>query len=135
MTSPLVSLKDAMRQWLLADVELLALLRAAKIFLEPPKHTAFPYVAFLTSRASENGTSSDEGHIIEFSLGIWSRHKGSAESLSIASAIDRRLSTMPGSLDGHHLVNLIVRSVEPLRLRDDESWLTQIRIRAITEVI
>jgi hypothetical protein len=55
--------------------------------------------------------------------------------LIIAAAVDQRLATLPASLDGHRLINLIVRSVEPTRLSDGETWRTEIRIKAVTEVI
>jgi Protein of unknown function (DUF3168) len=135
MTSPIVAFKAAVQQWLLLDMALLGLLREAKIFADQPKHAAYPHIAFITALARDNGTSSDEGHILELTLAIWSRHRGSEESLTITAAIEQRLGTLPKALNGHRLINLIVRSVEPTRLRDGETWRTDLRIRAVTEVI
>jgi hypothetical protein len=135
MSAPIVAIKQAIRLWLLADTALLALLREPKIYADQPKHVAFPHVAFVSAEARENGTSSDHGHVIELTLGIWSRHLGSDESLTIADAIDRRLASLPNSMNGHRLINLIIRSVQPIRLRDAETWRTDIRIKAVTEVI
>jgi hypothetical protein len=134
MSAPIVAIKQAIRLWLLGDTALQALLREPKIYAEQPKHVAFPHVAFVSAEARENGTSSDNGHVIELTLGIWSRHLGSEESLTIAYAIDQRLASLPSSMNGHRLVNLIMRSVQPLRLRDGETWRTDVRIRAVTEV-
>jgi hypothetical protein len=135
MSAPIVAIKKAIRGWLLTDTALLTLLREPKIYTDQPKHVAFPHVAFVSAEARENGTSSDNGHIIEMTLGIWSRHLGSEESLTIADAIDRRLASLPINMNGHRLVNLIIRSVQPIRLRDGETWRTDIRIKAVTEVI
>ncbi len=142
MTSPIVALKDAIRLRLIADPVVLGLLHEPKVFADPPKHAAFPHVAFISAQARENGTATDEGHSIDLTLGIWSRHKGSAEGLTISTAIaatlasmPAALASMPATLAGHHLVNLSVRSVEPVLSRDGETWRSLMRIRAVTEVL
>jgi Protein of unknown function (DUF3168) len=135
MTSPIVALKEAIRLRLVADLSVLALLREPKVFADPPKHAAFPHVAFVAAQARENGTATDDGHSIDLTLGIWSRHNGSAEGLATAAVIGEALAAMPTALDGHHLVNLTVRTVEPVQARDGETWRTLLRIRAVTEVI
>ncbi|MFM9976096.1 MAG: DUF3168 domain-containing protein [Beijerinckiaceae bacterium] len=135
MTSPIVALKDAIRLRLIADPVVLGLLHEPKVFADPPKHAAFPHVAFISAQARENGTATDEGHSIDLTLGIWSRHKGSAEGLTISTAIAATLASMSAALAGHHLVNLSVRSVEPVLSRDGETWRSLMRIRAVTEVL
>jgi hypothetical protein len=113
----------------------LALLRAPKVFVDPPRHVAFPHIAFISAIARENGTCSDEGHVVDIALGVWSRGKGSGEGLALASAAAAVLPAMPPALPGHRLVNLIVLSVEPASLADKETWRIEIRIRAVTEVL
>jgi Protein of unknown function (DUF3168) len=135
MIAPIVALKEAIRLRLIADAGLLGLLREPKIFADPPKHAAFPHLAFITAQARENGTATDEGHSIDLTLGIWTRHNGSAEGLSISAAAEAALAATPPVPTGHHLVNLTVRTVEPVQTRDGETWRTLMRIRAVTEVI
>jgi Protein of unknown function (DUF3168) len=135
MTSPVVALKDAIRLRLASDAGVLALIREPKIFADLPKHAAFPYIAFLAAEARENGTATDDGHLITLTLGIWSRHGGSSESLTIAAAVDAAFENIPQELNGHHLVSLMVRTVEPFLLKDGETWRCLLRLRAVTEVL
>lgn len=135
MISPVVALKDAIRVTLMSDAAVLVLLREPKVFADPPKHAAFPYIAFVAAEAQENGTATDDGHLTNLTLGAWARHGGSSESLMVAAAIEGALRSIPQTLNGHHLVNLTVRSVEPTQLKDGETWRCLVRLRAVTEVL
>lgn len=134
MTSPVAALKDAIRARLQADAGVLALLRGPKVHLDPPRHAAFPYAAFVSAIARENGTASDDGHATELGLAIWCRGGGSAEGLAVADAIGASLAGLPTDLTGHRLVNIMVLAVEPTPLKDGETWRVLMRIRAVTEV-
>jgi Protein of unknown function (DUF3168) len=134
MSAPIVALKDAIKARLQADAGVLALLREPKVFADPPKHAAFPHVAFVAAAARENGTSSEDGHLIDMTLGLWCRGSGSGEGLQLADAITLALASLPMALSGHRLVNLLVLAVEPTVLKDGETWRTSMRIRAVTEV-
>jgi hypothetical protein len=134
MTAPIRVIQEAMRLRLQADATVLALLREPKVFADPPKHAAYPHVAFVSAVARENGTSSEDGHAIDLTLGIWCRGKGSGEGLDIADAVTLALAGLPAVLSGHRLVNLLVLSVEPTVLKDGETWRTLMRLRAVTEV-
>jgi hypothetical protein len=135
MTSPIVALKDAVRTRLATDAGVLALLRQAKVHADPPRNPSYPFLAFVAAEARENGTSSDEGHVIDLTLAAITRGTGSGEGAGIADAV--RLSLISGALapSGHRLVNLTLRSVEPVAQRDGETWRTLIRLRAVTETI
>jgi Protein of unknown function (DUF3168) len=135
MTSPIHAVRDAMRLRLQADAGMLALLREPKVFADSPKHAAYPHVAFVSATARENGTSSDNGHVIDLALGIWCRGNGSGEGLQIADAITLSLAGLPAVLAGHRMVNLLVLSIEPTVLKDGETWRVLMRIRAVTEVV
>lgn len=135
MSAPLVAIKTAIRTHLLANAAVLALLREPKIYADIPRHAAFAHIAFIAGEARENGTSSDDGHLMDLSLGIWSRQGGSVEGLAIAEAVTVALGSLPKMLDGHRLVNLLVRSVEPSLQKDGETWRILLRLRAVTEVI
>jgi hypothetical protein len=135
MTSPIVALKTAIQAQLAADAGVLALLRAPKVHAEPPRHPTYPYLAFVAAEARENGTSSDDGHVVELSLGVFTRGTGSNEGAEIGEAVRLSLAGLGSSLSGHRLANLIVRSVEPVAQRDGESWRTLVRIRSVTEVV
>ena len=135
MTAPVNALKEAIRTRLQADPGVLALMREPKIFLDPPKHAAFPHVAFVSATVRENGTGSDEGHATELGLGVWCRGNGSGEGLAVADAIAASLAGLPAALAGHRLVNLVLLSVEPTALKDGETWRVLMRLRAVTEVV
>jgi hypothetical protein len=134
MSAPIIALKEAIRAHLAMDAGVLSLIRETKIFADPPRHAAFPHLAFVAAEARENGTSSDDGHLIEMTLAVWNRHGGSAEGLAIVEAAAKALEAMPPTLAGHRLVNLTVRAVEPQALKDGETWRTSLRLRAVTEV-
>lgn len=135
MSAPITAVREAIRTTLLANADVLALLRDAKIYADPPRHAPFPQIAFVAARARENGTGSDHGHAIDLDLGIWCRGEGSDEGLALADAVVDALPTPPRDLAGHRLVNLIVLSIEPSALKDNETWRVLMRIRAVTEVI
>jgi hypothetical protein len=135
MTSPVVALKEAIRTRLAADAAVLALLRDAKVYLDPPRNVAFPYMAFVEANLRDNGTSSEDGHVTELSLAIWSRSNGSAEGLAIADAVALSLSSGPLTATGHRVVNLVVVSIQPQPQKDADTWRTIVRLRIVTEVI
>ncbi len=135
MTSPIVALKEALGARLAADGAVLALIRAPKVHPEPPRNPTYPFFAFVAAEARENGTSSDDGHVVELTLGAFTRGTGSGEGPAIAEAAKLSLTGAVLAPDGHRVDNLIVRSVEPVPQRDGETWRTLIRIRAVTETI
>jgi hypothetical protein len=135
MTSPITALKDAIKARLQGDAGVLALLREAKIFADPPKHAAYPHIAFVSAVARENGTATDNGHATDIGLGIWCRGNGSGEGLGIADAVTVALASLPATLAGHRLVNLLVLAVDGSSLKDGETWRIVMRIRAVTEVV
>ena len=139
MTSPIQALRTAIRARLAADAALLALLRAPKIYDDPPRDAALPHVSFGVAEARENGTSSDEGHSTDLSLVVTARENGSAEALAVADAVSASLRALPSALTGHRLVNLIIRTVEPQAVKSGsrigETYRVLIRMRAITEVL
>jgi hypothetical protein len=51
------------------------------------------------------------------------------------TSVRRALTLSPPAPVGHHLVNLVVRGVEPVAQRDGETWRTLVRIRAVTELV
>jgi hypothetical protein len=139
MTSPILSLKSAIRARLAADPAVMAVLRAPKISDDPPRDLALPHVSFGVIEARENGTSSDEGHSTDMTLVVTTRENGSAEALAIADAIGTSLRGLPSVLAGHRLVNLIIRAVEPQAVKSGaraaETFRVLIRMRAVTEVL
>lgn len=135
MTSPISALQDAIGVRLQADAGVLGLLREPKVFADPPKHAAFPHIAFVAATARENGTSSEDGHATDMTLGIWCRGNGSGEGLQIADAVTVALALLPAALTGHRLINLLVLGIDSTPLKDGETWRIQMRIRAVTEVV
>jgi Protein of unknown function (DUF3168) len=135
MSSPIVALKEAIRLKLAGDAPLLAIIRAPRVHPEIPRHPTYPFLAFVAAEARDNGTGSDDGHVVDLTLGVFTRGTGSAEGATAADVARRSLQALPQDLDGHRLVNLLVRGVEPVAQKDGESFRTLIRIRAVTEVL
>jgi Protein of unknown function (DUF3168) len=135
MSSPITALKEAIRLKLAGDSALLQIIRAPKIHPEVPRHPTFPFLAFVAADARDNSTSSDDGHVVDLTLGVFTRGTGSTEGAEAAEAARRAVIALPPQMGDHRLVNLMVRSVEPVAQKDGETYRTLVRIRAVTEVI
>jgi len=96
MSTAAVALRAAIHQALSADSALSALLGGAKVYDEPPRAAAFPYVTLGEARVADFSTGSDKVQEHQLTVHGWSRQGGHREAHLIAARCCRR-STMPRS--------------------------------------
>jgi hypothetical protein len=130
-----ISLRAAIRGALSADAPLVTLLGGGKIYDEPPRDAAFPYVTLGDGSFADNSTSTEPGEEHTLSLHVWSRHGGHSEAHEIAGAVLAALVDAPIALDGHHLANLRFVLADVRREPDGRTYRGIVRLRAVTEPI
>lgn len=135
MTSPILTLRAALRSILLADATLLALLGGDRIYDETPATVETPYVTFGEANAEDWSSGSERGHDHTLSLNIWSRQGGDSEALAITSRIAGLLDGSRPSLDGHRLVALRVTDQSIGRPTKDGLRRASVKLAALTELI
>jgi hypothetical protein len=128
-----IALQTAIRQRLLAEPALVALLGGDKIFDDVPQAEPYPYITFGASIVDAlDGTESRiDQHVL--SLQVFSRSPGRRQSSEIVERIAHALDNAELPLAGHHLVSLRVTFRELRRDPDGETRRGLVRLRAITE--
>jgi len=135
MTASAVSLRAAICDALRNDSPLTALLGGEKIYDEPPRGAALPYVTLDEDVISDGSTATEEGDEHALTLHVWSRQGGHREAHVIAGAVLEALVDAPLSLDGHHLANLRFVVADVRREADGRTYHGIVRLRALTEPI
>jgi hypothetical protein len=130
-----VSLRAAIRGALVADAPLGALLGGAKIYDEPPRDAALPYVTLGEDLIGDHSTATEPGDEHALTLHVWSRQGGHREAHVIAGAVLAALVDAPLALDGHHLANLRFIVADVRREPDGRTYHGIVRLRAVTEPI
>ena len=135
MTSPILDLRAALRDVLLADSALLVLLGGERIYDETPATVETPYVTFGDANVQDWSADAGQGHEHTLSLNIWSRQGGDSEALLIAQSIAALLDGAKPALDAHRLIRL--RVTEQMIGRPSKDGLRRaiVRLAALTEVI
>lgn len=133
--NPLIALKAALREALVAHAPLMAALGGPKVFDEVPRAAAAPYVAFGDAIARENGTASDRGHVSDVALHVWSRQGGSREALAVADLVAAVVDDATLPLTGHRMIHCRVTATETRRTPDKDLTRVQLRLRIVTEVL
>ena len=133
MSTAAVALRAAIHTALTADVALAALLGGGKIYDEPPKAAAFPYVALGEARIRNFSAGDEPGEEHQLTLHVWSRQGGHSEAHRIAGALLNALDDAPLALDGHRLVNLRFALADVRRVADGRTYQALVRFRAVTE--
>lgn len=126
-------LRAAIHDALAADASLAAILGGPKIYDEPPKSAAFPYVTLGEARVSDFSTGSEEGAEHQLTLHAWSREGGHREAHLIAGALLQALDDAPLPLAGHRLVNMRFAVADVRRESDGRTYHALVRFRAVTE--
>jgi Protein of unknown function (DUF3168) len=128
-----VALRSAIHDALVADSALSAALGGAKIYDEPPRDAAFPYVtlgdARIVDASVDDGTTQE--HLL--TLHAWSRHGGHREAHVITGALLQALDDAPLRPAGHRLVNLRFTLADIRREADGRTYHALVRFRAVTE--
>ncbi|MBN9598504.1 MAG: DUF3168 domain-containing protein [Afipia sp.] len=135
MTTSGVALRAAIYDVLARDAGLAAVLGGARIYDEPPRGVAFPYVTLGEARLTD--VSSDGGMTQEHQLTLhaWSRKGGHREAHLIAGTLLQALDDAPLSPDGHRLVNLRFSVADIRRESDGRTYHALVRFRAVTEPV
>ena len=135
MTSPVISLRKAIRLALAGDAALVAKLGGPNVFDEAPREAIPPYIAFGDASVRDLSTSSDRSAEQFAVLNVWSLQRGLREALDIADRVAALLDDAALALDGHRLVNLRLVSLETRREGNGRFARASLRFRAVTEAV
>jgi hypothetical protein len=133
MSTAAAALRAAIHDALVADGALGALLGGSKVYDEPPKAAAFPYVTLGEARVADFSTASDTGEEHRLTLHAWSRQGGHRQAHMIAGALLLALDDAPLAPAGHTLVNLRFATADIRRESDGRTYHALVRFRAVTE--
>ncbi len=127
------ALQKTLYRVLVSDTELVAKLGGPQIYDDVPQSTTFPYVTIGQMVSRDWSTSTESGLEHRFSLHVWSRKRGKAETFEIISAIREAIDNNSIELSGHVLVNLHCEATEVMRTADGETLHGILRYRGTTE--
>ncbi len=99
MSTAAAALRAAIHDALSGDGTLTALLGGARVYDEPPKSAAFPYVTLGEARITDFSTGTEPGEEHALTLHAWSRQGGHREAHLIAGALLQALDDAPLTLD------------------------------------
>jgi hypothetical protein len=133
MPTASAALRAAIYQALIADSGLVAALGGARVYDEPPRDAAFPYVTLGEARISD--ASADDAPLQEHQLTLhaWSRQGGHKQAHIITGALLQALDDAPLAPSGHRLVNLRFALADIRRDVDGRTYHALVRFRAVTE--
>ena len=134
-TAASAALRAAVHDALVADAGLLSLLGGPKIYDEPPRAAAFPYVTLGETRVADYSTGTEPGEEHQLVLHAWSRQGGTREAHLIAGALLQALDDAPLTLTDHHLVNFRFSVADVRREADGRTYHALVRFRAVTEPV
>ncbi|MGA7972556.1 MAG: DUF3168 domain-containing protein [Pseudolabrys sp.] len=132
-TAAAAALRAAVHDALVADAALSALLGGPKIYDEPPRAAAFPYVTLGETRINDYATDGDASEEHQLTLHAWSRQGGHAQAHMIAGALLQALDDAPLTLAEHTLVNFRFAVADVRREADGRTYHALVRFRAVTE--
>ncbi|HET8543168.1 MAG TPA: DUF3168 domain-containing protein [Pseudolabrys sp.] len=132
-TAASAALRAAVHAALMADPALVAALGGPKIYDEPPREAAFPYVTLGETRVADFSTGSEPALEHQLTLHAWSRQGGHREAHVIAGALLQALDDAPLALAGHRLVNFRFSTADVRRESDGRTYRALVRFRAVTE--
>jgi hypothetical protein len=133
MTAPAAELQKAIFAALGSDAALTAALGGSRIFDQARANVAFPYITFGRTSVYDWSTGTERGTEQLFTLHIWSKAKGSKETLEIMEMARWVLDDKSLPLDGHYLVNLRLEFAEARYDDDLAVHHGLLRFRAVTE--
>jgi hypothetical protein len=134
-TSASAALRAAVYDALSTDAALAALLGGPKIYDEPPRGAAFPYVTLGEARIADYSTGDVSGEEQQLTLHAWSRQGGHREAHMITAALLQALDDAPLVLTDHHLVNMRFAVADVRREADGRTYHALVRFRAVTEPV
>jgi hypothetical protein len=131
-TAASASLRAAVHDALIADATLTDLLGGPKIYDEPPRAIAFPYVTLGEMRIADASAGDDAFEEHQLVMHAWSRQGGHKEAHLIAGALLQALDDAPLTLTDHALVNLRFAVADVRREADGRTYHALVRFRAVT---
>ena len=134
-TAAAAALRAAVHDALTADASLTALLGGAKIYDEPPRAAAYPYVTLGETRISDYSDGDGPGEELQLTVHAWSRQGGHREAHMIAGALLQALDDAPLNLTDHTLVNFRFAVADVRREADGRTYHALVRFRAVTEPV
>ena len=132
-TAASVALRAAVHDALTANAALVNLLGGPKVYDEPPRSAAFPYVTLGEARIADYSTGTEPGEEHQLTLHAWSRQGGNREAHLIAGALLQALDDAPLTLADNHLVNFRFAVADVRREADGRTYHALVRFRAVTE--
>jgi len=133
MTPSNVALRAAIHTALRSDGALAAVLGESRVYDEPPRNAAFPYVTLGEARLMDSSGDGGETQEHQLTLHAWSRQGGHREAHMIAGALLQALDDAPLSLEENRLVNLRFALADIRRENDGKTYHALVRFRAVTE--
>lgn len=133
MPASAAALRAAIHGALKNDGPLVAMLGGAKIYDEPPREAALPYVTLGEAVVSDRSTSTEVGDEHALTLHVWSRQGGHREAHLISGAVLQALVDAPLTPEGQHLANLRFVVADIRREADGRTYHGIVRLRAVTE--
>jgi Protein of unknown function (DUF3168) len=134
-TAASAALRAAVHDALIADAGLVSVLGGPKVYDEPPRAAAFPYVTLGETRIADFSTGSEPSEEHQLTLHAWSRQGGHREAHLVTGALMQALDNAPLTLAGHHLVNFRFAVADVRREADGRTYHALVRFRAVTEPI
>ncbi len=131
--SAALALQKAMRDALIADAGLKALLGGAHIYDEVPRGEPPLFVNFAGLETRDWSTATDKAHEHFVTIDVTTHERGRALAQSICSAIDALLDNAALTLVGQRLVNLRVVFWTVSKQRNQNHYGASLRFRAATE--
>jgi hypothetical protein len=132
-TAASTALRAAIHNALTADAALVSLLGGGKVYDEPPRAAAFPYVTLGETRIADFSAGGEPCEEHQLTLHAWSRQGGHKQAHEIAGALLQALDDAPLSLADHTLVNLRFSVADIRREADGRTYHALVRFRAVTE--
>jgi len=128
-----LALRRSLHDLLNAHGPLVAALGGPKVYDEPPRSVAFPYVTLGDARTTDWSTGDSAGHEHALTLHVWSRQGGQSEAHVVAGEVMSALETVPLTPLGQRVVNLRFATADIRREDDGRTWHGVVRFRAVTE--
>ncbi|MBI4367344.1 MAG: DUF3168 domain-containing protein [Deltaproteobacteria bacterium] len=132
-TAASAALRAAVHDALNADAALVNILGGPKVYDEPPRAAAFPYVTLGEARIADFSAGGEPSEEHQLTLHAWSRQGGHRESHLIAGALLQALDDAPLALADHTLVNFRFSVADIRREADGRTYHALVRFRAVTE--
>jgi Protein of unknown function (DUF3168) len=132
-TAASAALRAAIHDALTADAALVNILGGPKVYDEPPRAAAFPYVTLGETRIADFSTGTEPGEEHQLTLHAWSRQGGHKEAHMIAGALLQALDDAALNLADHQLINFRFSVADVRREADGRTYHALVRFRAVTE--